>query len=76
MRLSTQAKKFVSYFVILENTFGRVWHAGLMYKLKCICILDKLIDWFIDYLSNRRKRIVLNEKAFSYMHISAGGSQG
>ena len=42
-------------FCHISKAFDRVWHAGLIHKLKCIGISGKLIDWFLDYLSNRRQ---------------------
>ena len=39
-----------------SKAFDRVWHDGLLYKLKCIGISRKLLDWFSNYLRNRRQR--------------------
>ncbi|MEW8543133.1 MAG: reverse transcriptase family protein, partial [Candidatus Thiodiazotropha sp.] len=63
-------------FCDISKAFDRVWHAGLIHKLKCIGITGKLIDWFLDYLSNRRQRVVLNGKASSFLNVPAGVPQG
>ena len=63
-------------FCDISKAFDRVWHAGLIHKLKCIGISGKLIDWFVDYLSNRRQRVVLNGKASSFINVPAGVPQG
>ena len=44
-------------FCDISKAFDRVWHKGLLFRLKSICLSDELIEWFSDYLSNRRQRV-------------------
>jgi hypothetical protein len=37
-------------FVDISKAFDRVWHSGLLYKLKTICVDDNLLEWFESYL--------------------------
>ena len=45
-------------FCDISKAFDRVWHAGLIHKLNAAGISGNLLSWFIDYLSNRRQRVV------------------
>ena len=56
--------------------FDRVWHDGLLYKLRCKGIKGKLFDWFQSYLSNRVQRVVIRGQFSSWEHITAGVPQG
>ena len=47
-------------FLGISLTFDKVLHDGLIYKLKCNCISGSLLDFFTNYLSNRKQRVVLN----------------
>ena len=46
-------------FCNISKAFDRVWHKGLLFKLKSIGISNELLQWFSDYLSNRRQRVCL-----------------
>ena len=39
--------------------FDRVWHEGLIHKLKQNGIKGMMLPWLIDYLSNRAQRVVI-----------------
>ena len=43
----------------ISKTFGRVWHAGLLRKLKSHGISGQIFDLISSFLSNRRLRVVL-----------------
>ena len=63
-------------FLDISKAFDRVWHKGLIYKLKQNGILGKLLNLIIDFLSNRKQRVVLNGKYPSWTNIEAGVPQG
>ena len=54
----------------------RVWHEGLLFKLKCNGICGNLLNYFGNYLSNRYQRVVLNGKESNWMCLKAGVPQG
>ena len=63
-------------FCDISKAFDRVWHEGLIFKLKCMGITGTLLLWFEDYLSNRCQRVVLEGEKSSWSLIKAGVPQG
>ena len=47
-------------FLDLSKTFDKVWHDGLMYKLKCLGICGKYYGLIHSFLNDRHQRVVLN----------------
>ena len=63
-------------FCDISKAFDRVWHTGLIHKLKAAGISGNLLTWFIDYLSNRRQRVVFPGVNSKLNEIKAGVPQG
>ena len=63
-------------FCDISKAFDRVWHKGLLHKLACMGISGSLLQWFQSYLSNRRRRVVLNGVEFDWADVLAGVPQG
>ncbi len=63
-------------FLDISKAFDKVWHKGLIFKLKQCGISGKLLDWFEDYLSNRIQCIIINGQASDWGSISSGVPQG
>lgn len=63
-------------FCDISKAFDRVWHQGLLHKLKSIGISGTLFNWFKDYLENRKQRVVINGQASSLQVVKAGVPQG
>ena len=63
-------------FCDISKAFDRVWHKGLVYKLKIAGISGSLLDWFTDYLDNRKQRVVLPGGNSVWTDIKAGVPQG
>ena len=65
-------------FVSLDATtaFDRVWHQGLIYKLKKNGISGKLLTWFKNYLKDRKQRVVIEGQTSEYISIRCGVPQG
>ncbi len=66
--------KPVRYFLDISKVFDKVWHEGLLFKLKCNGISGNL-NFFSNYLSNRYQRVVLNGKESDWANIK-GVPQG
>ncbi len=45
----------LTVFLDLTKAFDKVWHKGLLYKLKKIRITGNLFKWIESYLSNRKQ---------------------
>ncbi|MEW8247643.1 MAG: reverse transcriptase family protein, partial [Candidatus Thiodiazotropha endolucinida] len=63
-------------FCDVSKAFDRVWHKGLLLKLRSVGITGKLLDWFSNYLSDRKQRVVLPKDKSEWISISAGVPQG
>ena len=71
-----EGKEVRAVFCDISKAFDRVWHKGLLFKLKSIGVSDSLLFWFSDYLLERKQRVVLPGAASSWKHIKAGVPQG
>ena len=60
----------------ISKAFGRVWHAGLLYKLKSYGISGQIFGLISSFLSNRRLRVVLYGKSSQEYPVNAGFPQG
>ena len=55
-----------SVFLDISKTFDKVWHEGLLYKLKSMGISGELYNLLENYLSDRFQRVLLNGQASSW----------
>ena len=60
----------------ISKTFDRVWHAGLIHKVKFYGISDQIFDLISSFLSNRGLRVVLDGKSSQEYPVNAGVLQG
>ena len=65
------AKKFGLCFCDISKAFDRVWHAGLLHKLKSIGISGDLLKWFSSHLDGRKQRVVLQVVESKWNYIKA-----
>ena len=63
-------------FCDISKAFDRVWHSGLLYKLKTYGIVGKLFNWFKDYLSDRKQSVIHEGFKSNTKLITAGVPQG
>ena len=61
--------------LVTSKAFDRVWHAGLLHKLKSYVISGQIFG-LISFLSNRRLRVVLDGKSSQEYPVNAGVPQG
>ena len=60
----------------ISKTFDRVWHAGLLHKLKSYGISGQIFSFISSLLSNRWVRVVLDENFSQEYPVNAGVPQG
>ena len=63
-------------FCDICKAFDRVWHKGLLLKLKCVGIRGFLLKWFSNYLLNRKQRVVIPGASSDWSSVTAGVPQG
>ena len=60
----------------ISKAFDRIWHAGLLHKLKSYGISGQIFGLISSFLSNRRLQVVLDGKSSQEYPVNAGVSQG
>ena len=65
-----------SVFFDILKAFNKVWHEGLLYKLKSMSISGQIYNLLENYLSSRFQRVFLNGQTSSLRPIFVGGHQG
>ena len=60
----------------ISKAFDRVWHVGLLHKLKSYGISGQIFGLISSFLSNRRLRVVLDGKSSQEYPVNAGVPQG
>ena len=63
-------------FCDISKTFDRVWHRGLICKLKAAGITGTFLDGFTDYLQDRKQRVVIPGAMSEWNFIKSGVPQG
>ena len=59
-------------FLYISKAFDKVWHNGLIYKLKQNGVSGNLLNSVIDFLDTRKQRVVLNGQYSSWASVKAG----
>ena len=59
-------------FIDISKVFDKVWHEGLIFKLKTYGIDGDLLKLLVNYLEDRKQRVVLNGQTSSWRNILAG----
>ena len=65
-----------SVYLDISKAFDRVWHEGLVYKLKRCGVSGQFLSLIQSFLKGRKQRTVLNGQSSNWGDISAGVPQG
>ena len=60
----------------ISKAFDRVWHTGLLHKLKCYGISSQIFSLISSFLINRQLQVVLDGKSSQEYPVNAGVPQG
>ena len=63
-------------FLDISKAFDRVWHEGLIYKIKCVGVKGDLLDFIESFLFERQQRVVLNGQESERLTIKVDVPQG
>ena len=61
-----------SVFCNMSKAFDKVWHDGIIFKLKHNGISSNLLNLLSSFLRNRKERVVLNGQTSSWADVNAG----
>jgi hypothetical protein len=71
-----EGKDTAMVFLDASKAFDRIWHDGLLWKLKSIGLSEDMLQWFRSYLTNRKIRAVVEGKSSKWYNLTAGVPQG
>ena len=63
-------------FCFVSKAFDRVWHKGLLFKLRQNGIDGKLLEWLNSYLSQRKQKVCFKPCYSGLKSMVAGVPQG
>ena len=69
-------KEIRMVFLDATKAFDKVWHKGLLFKLRQVGIEGMVLNWLSSYLENRRQQVVINGCNSSVFPVKAGVPQG
>ena len=70
------SKEVLGLVLDISKAFDRVWHDGLLYKLKCMGFEGNAMSVIQSFLENRYQRVILNGQSSNWEIITAGVPQG
>ena len=69
-------KEVRAVFFDISKAFDRVWHRGLLAKLQGAGIGGRLLEWFSNYLADRKQRVIIPGVKSNWAVVKAGVPQG
>ena len=63
-------------FLDISKAFDKVWHNGLIYKLKQNGVAGDLLDILTNFLKERKHIVILNGQYSTWTNVEVGVPQG
>ena len=63
-------------FLDMSKAFDKVWHQGLIFKLKSVGVSDSLLNLIESFFSNSFQRVLLNGQTSKWLPVKTGVTQG
>ena len=63
-------------FCDISKAFDRVWHSGLLFKLRQYGIDGNILNWITSYLMNRKQKCFVGSSFSDIKQVNAGVPQG
>ena len=63
-------------FLDISKAFDKVWHKGILFKLKTYGVNGEVLTLLTNYLYERYQRVVLNGQTSSWELVKSGAHQG
>jgi hypothetical protein len=71
-----EGKELRAVFLDISRAFDRVWHSGLLFKLRQIGIEGQALNIIKDFLKDREQRVTIDGQSSDWVPITAGVPQG
>ena len=71
-----QGKEMRAVFLDISRAFDRVWHEGLLFKLKQLGVEGEALMIIKDFLNDREQRVVIDGQLSDWLPVAAGVPQG
>ena len=68
--------KICGVFLDISKAFDKLSHKGLVFKLEQKRIIGNLLDILVDFLRNKKQRVVLNGQTSDWENVYPGVLQG
>ena len=65
-----------SVFLHITKVFDKVWHEGIIFKLRQNGKSGELLNLLCDFLKNRQQTVVLKEQVSTWTNVNARVPQG
>ena len=75
-RAMGDGKEVIAIFWDISKAFDRVWHTGLLFKLRRMGMDGPLLSWFQSYLDGQVQRVALKGNFSNYKTVKAGSPPG
>ena len=63
-------------FCDISKAFDKVWHKGLLSKLKTYGVSGNILGWIENYLCDRQQKVVIDGFSSNHETVNAGVPQG